>query len=175
MTRALLTERLPGTGPAHERLVLPYHFRQKSRLLAQLASGEEVGLVLERGTVLRGGDRLRCADGRIVLVVAAPEALSVVSHDDPWQLARAAYHLGNRHVDVQVGAGWLRYLHDHVLDDMLTGLGFVVEFAELSFEPESGAYAHAGAATAHAHTHAHSHARASPLAVTPPGHDHSHG
>ena len=157
MTRTLLTERLPPAGPAHDRLELPFHFRQKSRLLARLASGEEVGVMLERGTVLRGGDRLRCSDGRSVRVVAAPEALSVVTHDDPWQLARAAYHLGNRHIDVQVGNGWLRYLHDHVLDDMLTGLGFTVGFAELPFEPESGAYAHSGVARPHAHAHDHSH------------------
>ena len=166
MTRILITERLRGPGPAQEQLLLPFHLRQKSRLLARLSGGEEVGLMLERGTILRGGDRLLCSDGRSVVVVSAPETLSVVTASDPWQLARVAYHLGNRHIDVQVGAGWLGYLHDHVLDDMVIGLGFTVTVAELPFEPEAGAYAHSGTAHPHQIVHGHDHA---------PAHGHSHG
>jgi urease accessory protein len=157
MTRLSIHERLEHPVPAQVRLVLPYHQRQKSRLLAQLDSGDAVGLMLERGTVLRGGDCLRCSDGRTVEVVAALETLSVVTARDGAQLARAAYHLGNRHVDVQLGAGWLRYLHDHVLDAMVRGLGFEVTFAELPFEPEAGAYAHAGTSQGHSHAHGHAH------------------
>jgi urease accessory protein len=169
--RLLITERLPGNGPTQVQLVLPFHQRQKSRLLTRLSDGEEVGLMLDRGTLLRGGDRLLCSDGRSVAVVAAPETLSIVTAGDPWQLARVAYHLGNRHIDVQVGVGWLGYLHDHVLDDMVRGLGFKVTLAELPFEPEAGAYAHAGAAHSHGHAHdpapgnGHAHAHA-------PGHSH---
>src|SRR5690349_6974962 len=112
-----------GPRIATERLTLAFELRQKSRLRCVLDSGEEAGLILERGTVLRGGDLLEAIDGRIVAVVAAPEPLSVVVTDNPVWLARAAYHLGNRHVAVQVSAGALSFVHDHVLDDMLRGLG----------------------------------------------------
>lgn len=136
-----------GDRAADVDLELPFELRSKSRLRTQLATGEEVGLVLERGTVLRGGDRLQADDGRIVRVVAAPEDVSTVRAPDPWSLARAAYHLGNRHVALQVGDGWIRYLHDHVLDDMVRGLGFEVALESAPFEPEAGAYG--------AHSHAH--------------------
>lgn len=122
------------------RLELPFDLRNKSRLRTTLSSGEEIGLFLERGTVLRGGDQLACDDGRIVEVIAAPESVSTVRSMEPLQLLRAAYHLGNRHVALQVGAGWLRYQHDYVLDDMVRGLGLSVEVAEAPFEPEAGAY-----------------------------------
>jgi urease accessory protein len=144
-----LVQRLQTPRPAQARLVLPFESRQKSRLRAQLEGGEEVGVLLDRGTVLRGGDRLLASDGRVVEIVAAVEAVSVVTADDGFRLARAAYHLGNRHVAVQVGSGWLSYLRDHVLDDMVRGLGFDVSPAEQPFEPEGGAYQHPG----HAHDH----------------------
>ena len=158
-----ITMRLPDSTVAQARLVLPFELRQKSRLLARLDSGEEVGLLLYRGTILRVGDCLLCSDGRAVAVVAAHESVSVVTSADPWKLARVAYHLGNRHVAVQIGQGWLRYLHDHVLDDMVRGLGFPVRVSQLPFEPEGGAYAHGvatpGTAPAHDHHHdaAHGH------------------
>lgn len=147
-----LTERRPATA----KLVLPFELRQKSRLRTRLASGEEVGLFLERGIVLRGGDLLQAEDGTVIEVVAAPETVSTVSASDPWALARAAYHLGNRHVALQIGEGWVRYLHDHVLDDMVRGLGFAVKVEEAPFEPEAGAYGSSGMHT-HAHSHSHSH------------------
>lgn len=155
-----------SAGRADSKLVLPFDLRQKSRLLATLDSGEEIGLTLPRGTVLRGGDRLQASDGRLVEVVAAPEQVSLVRSADIRQLARAAYHLGNRHVAVQITANSLRYLRDHVLDDMLRGLGLQVESDVLPFEPEAGAYSQG-----HGHSHAHSHGHS-------PGHDHtghSHG
>jgi len=154
-----ITQRITEAKPAQARLVLPFDLRQRSRLRAQLESGEEVGLVLERGTLLRGGDCLLASDGRVVMVEAAAEAVSVVTTNDQWGLARAAYHLGNRHVALQVGPGWLRYLHDHVLDDMVRGLGFKVSMAHLPFEPEGGAYSHSGAMHSHAFvmSPAHSH------------------
>jgi urease accessory protein len=140
------------------RLVLPFEMRQRSRLLARLDSGEEVGLLLPRGTVLRGGDQLLASDGRVVEVVAAAEQVSIVRATDARQLARAAYHLGNRHVMLQVTGDSIRYPHDHVLDDMLRGLGLQVEAGSLPFEPEAGAYSSAHShAPAHEQGHAHHH------------------
>lgn len=127
---------------ATERLVLGFDARCKSRLRTRLASGEEVGLFLERGTVLRGGDRLLAKDGRIVEVVAGDETLIEATCSDPLVLARAAYHLGNRHVAVQIGEGCLRFAFDHVLGDMVAGLGLTVTRIVAPFEPEAGAYAH---------------------------------
>jgi len=98
-----------------EQLSLPFELRQKSRLRTKLASGEEAGLFLEHGSILRGGDCLRANDGRIVLVVAADEELMEAKCATPFELVRAAYHLGNRHVPVQIGDGWLRFQADDVL------------------------------------------------------------
>ncbi len=139
----LLIETLyTGDAAPTARLTLDFDARTKSRLRTQLADGEEVGLFLPRGTILRGGDRLQAADGRIVEVVSAPEDLIEARCADAFALARAAYHLGNRHVAVQVGAGWLRIQADHVLETMLTGLGAEVASLTAPFEPEAGAYAH---------------------------------
>lgn len=138
----LLIESLyTGEAQATDRLELPFDTRSKSRLRARLASGEDVGLFLPRGTVLRGGDRLRGGDGRIVEVVAAPEELLEVRCRDFQQLTRAAFHLGNRHVAVEVGPEWLRLQADHVLEGMLAGLGCQVRALTAPFEPEAGAYA----------------------------------
>lgn len=133
-------------------LTLPFELRQKSRLRARLESGEEVALKLPRGRVLRDGERLRSDDGRVVLVRAAPETVSTVRAADANSLARAAYHLGNRHIALQIGKGFLRYRHDHVLDDMLRALGLEVTVERAPFEPEGGAYGH-GHASDHEHEH----------------------
>ena len=125
---------------AKDRLVLPFERRQRSRGLARLESGEEVALSLPRGAVLRGGDLVVASDGRVIEVVAPPEPLLHAACDSPEALARAAYHLGNRHVPVQVGEGWLRLAADHVLEEMLAGLGVRVTSVEAPFEPEAGAY-----------------------------------
>ena len=124
-----------------EQLSLPFELRQKSRLRTKLASGEEAGLFLEHGSILRGGDCLRANDGRIVLVVAADEELMEAKCVTPFQLVRAAYHLGNRHVPVQIGDGWLRFQTDDVLAQMLRGLNAAVSRVSALFEPEAGAYA----------------------------------
>jgi urease accessory protein len=134
------------------RLRLPFGERSKSRLRAVLDNGEEAGLFLERGTILRDGDLLLADDGRVVEVRADEESVSTVHSDDALLLARACYHLGNRHVALQIGAGWLRYQHDHVLDDMLRGFGLEVRLELAPFEPEGGAYV-SHAAHAHIHTH----------------------
>lgn len=136
-------------------LTLPFDLRQKSRLRATLDDGREAALVLPRGEVLRSGECLRAEDGTIISIKAAAETVSTVSCADPVLLARACYHLGNRHVPLQIGAGWCRYLHDHVLDDMVRGLGLSVSCEQAPFEPEGGAYAQGHAHSQHGHTHSH--------------------
>jgi urease accessory protein len=128
--------------PATERLVLGFEARCKSRLRTRLESGEEVGLFLEAGTVLRGGNRLEGNDGRIVEVIAAPEDLMELWSGSPRKLARIAYHLGDRHVVAEIGDGWLRFPADHVLRGLVVGLGADVREVKLPFEPEAGAYGH---------------------------------
>lgn len=127
-------------APAAAHLALPYELRQKSRQRATLDTGEAVAIDLPRGAVMRGGDRLLASDGRVVEVVAPPERVLHVTCATPAALARAAYHLGNRHVAVQVGDGWLRLAHDHVLERMLQGLDATLATIDVSFEPEAGAY-----------------------------------
>jgi urease accessory protein len=135
-----------GQGVAHGaevlpilKLTLPFEQRQKSRLRAQADNGEEVALILPRGRVLRGGDRVAATDGREVEILAAAEKLL---HIESAELARVAYHLGNRHVPLQVGPGFLRIAEDHVLEEMARKLGARVSHVEAPFEPEAGAYGH---------------------------------
>lgn len=104
-----ITRKLSSSArPAELKLVLPFQLRNKSRLRTVLQNGEEVGLILDRGSVLRGGDLLLADDGRVIEVVAEPETVSTVRAEDPWALCRASYHLGNRHVALQIGDGWVR-------------------------------------------------------------------
>jgi len=147
----LIEKRAEGNSKADAHLVLSFEARCKSRLRTRLLSGEEVGLFMERGTVLRGGDKLAANDGTVIEVVAAPEMLMEATTDDPLLLAKAAYHLGNRHVAVHLLPGKLRFGADHVLGEMVRGLGLPVAEIEAPFEPESGAYGHMGA-----HPHGHS-------------------
>lgn len=147
-------EKLAVARTADVELVLPFQLRTKSRLRTALANGEEVGIVLNRGSVLRDGDLLLAEDGRVVKVIAAPELVSTVTSNDPLALVRAAYHLGNRHVALQIEAHRLRYQHDHVLDDMVRGLGLQITVEESPFEPEAGAYgghSHLAPHGSHAH------------------------
>lgn len=138
-------------------LTLPFELRQKSRLKANLNNGIQVGLMLPRGHLLRGGDCLRAEDGSVIRIEAAPESVSTVRHPDPLMIARASYHLGNRHVPLQIGNGWLRYQHDHVLDDMVRGLGLEVSCEDAAFEPEGGAYGGHSHGHDHGHEHHHDH------------------
>jgi len=116
------------------KLVLTYEQRCKSRLRVN-----DAAFVLQRGRVLRAGERIAATDGREFEVVCAAEKLL---HVETEALAKAAYHLGNRHVPVQIGDGFLRIAEDHVLEDMLKKLGARVSHVEAAFEPESGAYSH---------------------------------
>jgi len=146
------------------QLKLPFDSRQKSRLKTKLVSGEEVGLMLPRGEILRGGDLVTASDGRVIEVVAEPEKLLHIETDS---LPKVAYHLGNRHVAVQVGQTFLRIAEDHVLEEMLKKMGAKVSRVEAPFEPEAGAYAgghhqhdemgHGGKIHDHHHDHDHDH------------------
>jgi urease accessory protein len=147
-------------------LTLGFEERRRSRMRIRIDDGREAALLLPRGTVLRDGDRLRDPDrDELVSVRAADQTLSLVRAADPVTLARAAYHLGNRHVPVQVGAGWLAYEHDHVLDDMVAELGLAVETRVAPFEPEAGGYRHGENGGGHGHEHGHEHGQ---------GHGHGH-
>ncbi|HEX3852241.1 MAG TPA: urease accessory protein UreE [Polyangiaceae bacterium] len=163
-----ILEKVASNVPATLAVTLEHSDRQKSRGLLRLDDGSEAALLLERGSGLCHGDRLLADDGVVVLVQAALEGLSVVTAVDPLDLARAAYHLGNRHVAVQIEGLRLAFLHDHVLDDMLRELGLRVAFAAERFEPESGAYGHG-------HAHVEQPRKASlPLHSHGNGHAHSH-
>jgi urease accessory protein len=146
-------------------LILPYELREKSRLHARLASGEEVAVFTVRGTVLRDGDLLKGDDGRVVKIVAAKEATYRVECATPRALLRCAFHLGNRHTQAQVGgdahAGFLRIRKDAVLKEMLEGLGAIVIEEQAPFEPESGAYGGGH------HHHDHDRGHGNPLAPIP--------
>jgi len=125
----------------HARLRLPFDLRQKSRLRAKLESGEEVAIALPRGQVLRGGDLLLAQSGEVIEVVAETERVMDAACASPEALARIAYHLGNRHVAVQLANGAIRFAADAVLRKMVEGLGAQVTEIDAPFEPEAGAYA----------------------------------
>lgn len=146
-----------------DTLSLSYDRRLHTRQRACLEGGEHIALMLPRGTVLRDGDVLRCEGGRLVQVRAAPEGVSRIVSRNPIHLTRAAYHLGNRHVPTQLGPGFVAYLHDHVLDDMIRRLGLDVTAATAPFDPEPGAYGHThelppdSAPPSHSPSHEHEH------------------
>jgi urease accessory protein len=151
----IITE-LPMGARVEDTLTLPFELRQKSRLLATLDSGRQIALALPRGHVLRNGALLLASDGAAIEIRSAKEELSVVDSPDPSALIRVAYHLGNRHVALQIEPRGLAYLHDHVLDDMVRGLGLAPRVEERPFEPESGAYGRSGSHS-HAPHDAHDH------------------
>ncbi len=136
-------------------LTLVKEQREKSRLKVTLDNGEEGGLFFEKGTTFQDGDLIISTDGEtLVQIKAAPETVSSVRCDDPLMLAKACYHLGNRHIPLQINMGELRYQYDHVLDEMVRGLGLEVLTEQAPFEPESGAYSGGGH---HHHSDDHNH------------------
>ena len=158
-TDTLTTDTLTTDKTAVTDIIeLRFEQRERSRLRACLASGEEIGIDLAVGTILSHGNRLVLDDGRVVAVEAALEALLQVTAEDLATLARIAYHIGNRHVPIQVGDGWLRLLPDHVLQAMIERLGGdVVDIVE-RFQPEAGAYGRGHVHAHHGHgPHAHDH------------------
>jgi len=156
--------------PATDSLTLVFELRRRARLRARLDGGEEVGLLLERGLSLKHGQRLATKDLALVVEVRArAELLSTVSTPDLHLLARAAYHLGNRHVPLQVEPGRLSYQHDHVLDGLMHELGLHAHVVERPFEPEAGGYASGGHRHGHdEHEHGHDDGHHH-------GHSHGHG
>ncbi len=139
-------------------ITLDWDVRQKSRFDAIDSQGRSLGIFLPRGTVVRGGDVLVAEDGSLVLVKAAPQAVlritACVQHGSPFDLTRAAYHLGNRHVPIELQADHLKIEPDHVLADMLRAMHMTVVSVNEPFEPESGAYGEHGG---HSHDHDHGH------------------
>ncbi len=162
-----------GLAPALLRraatIELDWDTRQKSRFDAEDSQGRTLGVFLPRGSVVRGGDALVAEDGSLVKVIATPQPVMLVrvgDHGSPFDLLRAAYHLGNRHVPLELQPDRLQLEPDPVLADMLRQMQLAVNDALAPFEPEGGAYAsHAG--------HGHEAVRAVPARSH--GHDHGHG
>jgi urease accessory protein len=152
---------------------LDWDLRQKSRFEATDSAGRSIGVFLPRGTALRGGDVLLGEDGSLVQVWAAPQAVLRITHcpnhGTPFDLIRAAYHLGNRHVPIELKPDFLQIEPDHVLADMLRAMHLIVTEADAPFEPESGAYGDGG--------HGHGHHAHEPHAQEAhgDGHGHVHG
>ena len=148
---------------------LDWDVRQKSRFDATDSQGRRIGVFLPRGTAVRGGDVLVAEDGSLIRVVAAPQPVLRITHctahGTPFDLTRAAYHLGNRHVPIELRPDHLKIEPDHVLADMLRSMHLIVTAVEEAFEPEGGAYG------AHAHSHGHDHHGHD---HHDHGHDHSH-
>lgn len=173
-----LAAALVKRAPAVE---LDWDTRQKSRFDATDSSGRTLGVFLPRGAVVRGGDVLVAEDGTLVRVAAAPQPVLVIrhcsEHGSAFDLLRAAYHLGNRHVQIELKPDHLKIEPDHVLADMLRRMHLIVSEANEAFEPEAGAYAAEGHAH-HGHDHAHDHGHGHDHAHDHPhdhGHDHHHG
>ena len=174
MTLLHVSKCLPGgqgLAPALVRraatVELDWDVRQKSRFDCTDSSGRALGVFLPRGTAARGGDVLVAEDGSLVRVIAAPQPVLMITtcpqHGTPFDLTRAAYHLGNRHVPIELRPEHLKIEPDHVLADMLRAMHLIVNETRDTFEPEGGAYG--GSHGGHGHGHAHSHE----------GHSHSHG
>ena len=162
---------------------LDWDTRSKSRFDATDSAGRHLGVFLPRGQVLRGSDVLVAEDGSLVRVIAAPQPVlrvtSCKEHGSALDLPRAAYHLGNRHVALEVQADHVQLEPDPVLADMLRAMHLIVTEMNAPFEPESGAYAEGGGHS-HDHGHGHGHDRAHDdgrggTAPHEHGHDHDHG
>jgi urease accessory protein len=160
-------------------ITLDWDTRQKSRFDATDNTGRSLGVFLPRGTVVRGGDVLVAEDGSLVRVDAAPQTVLRITacseHGSPFDLTRAAYHLGNRHVPIELKPDHLKIEPDHVLADMLRAMHMTVVEVSEPFEPENGAYGDHGASShghGHSHEHGHAHADHEAAAHTTP---HVHG
>ncbi|MFM8865870.1 MAG: urease accessory protein UreE [Limnohabitans sp.] len=149
-------------------VTLDWDTRQKSRFDATDSSGRKLGVFLPRGTVVRGGDVLVAEDGSLVRVEAAPQPVLRITccaeHGTPFDLMRAAYHLGNRHVPIELRADHLKIEPDHVLAELLRSMHMTVTEVQEAFEPEGGAYGD-NAMMGHDHGHGHAHGH---------GHPHAH-
>lgn len=158
-----LCERCAPVETPYACLCMDFGQRQKVRSRVLATNGESVGLHIQRGSTLKDGDHLLSDDGKVFVVRAQREPLSVVECADAQTLARAAYHLGNRHVRVQVERDRVSYQTDHVIDDMLFQLGLQVSHRELPFEPEPGAYHKHGSAASEEGSHGRVHGAHDPV------------
>jgi urease accessory protein len=153
---------------------LDWDVRQKSRFDATDSNGRALGVFLPRGTLVRGGDVLVLEDGSLVRVQAAPQEVlritACAQHGSPFDLTRAAYHLGNRHVPIELQPDHLKIEPDHVLADMLRAMHMTVVTVQEAFEPEGGAYSSHGHAQGHGHSHSHDHGHEH----DPHAHSHEH-
>ena len=150
-------------------VALDWDVRQKSRFDATDSNGRTLGVFLPRGTAVRGGDVLLAEDGSLIKVIAAPQSVLKITHctehGTPYDLIRAAYHLGNRHVPIELKPDHLKIEPDHVLADMLRAMHLIVNAVDEAFEPENGAYATGGHGHGgHNHSHAHAPAPTVPAA-----------
>ena len=156
---------------------LDWDVRQKSRFDATDSLGRQLGVFLPRGTLVRGGDVLVAEDGSMVKVIAAKQAVLRITHctahGTPFDLTRAAYHLGNRHVPIELKPDHLKIEPDHVLADMLRAMHLIVHEVEEAFEPEGGAYSAGG--HGHGHAHADDHVAEKAVATSAPAPVHVHG
>lgn len=159
-----LTQRIDRSpeGGVLDTLTLPYELRIRGRLKAVTDNGRDVGLFLDRGSVLRHGDLLQASGGEVIRICAADEPVTTAFIDSGLPLARLCFHLGNRHVSLALGADadgrhWVRFPPDHVLEELAVLLGATLSHHQAPFDPESGAYAQAGREHAHSHSHSHSH------------------
>lgn len=152
----IFTQRIEHTNNCNLTLTLAYDLRKKARLKTISDTGEEVGLMLPRGIILRGGDCIKSEEGGVAKIISALEEVSVAQTDNKLVLAKASYHLGNRHMPLQIEEDSLIYLKDHVLDEMVKNLGLEIHYEKRAFEPESGAYSgHADTDDDYKHSHTH--------------------
>jgi len=147
------TQRVSHHSDYTDSVTLTFEQRTKGRLKITMDNGDEAGLFLERGPILRNGDCVSTDDGKIAKIKAADETVSTVYLDDALMLSRVCYHLGNRHIPLQISKGMVRFQHDHVLDDLVKALGLDVVCEQAPFEPESGAYGEHGNDHSHGHSH----------------------
>jgi urease accessory protein len=159
-------------GAGDDRVVLDYDYRHRRRIVLTSAEGVEFLLNLAQVPDLRDGDGLWLSNGKIVTVAAADEALMEITCADPVHLARVAWHLGNRHLPTQIDGQILRIRTDHVIGEMVVGLGATVREVNAPFHPEGGAYA--GEVAVHGHDHGHDHHGHDHHDHSNCGHDHSH-
>jgi urease accessory protein len=158
---------------------LDWDTRCKSRFDATDSAGRHLGVFLPRGQVVRGGDVLVAEDGSLVRVDAASQPVLVVracaEHGSPFDLLRAAYHLGNRHVQLELKPDHLKLEPDHVLADMLRAMHLIVREEQAAFEPEAGAYSASGHVHDHGHDHSHAHDHGAAHGHGHAAHGHAHG
>ena len=155
---------------------LDWDTRQKSRFDGVDSLGRQLGIFLPRGTLVRGGDVLVAEDGSMVKVIAAPQNVlritACAAHGTAFDLTRAAYHLGNRHVPIELKPDHLKIEPDHVLADLLRAMHLTVNEVSEAFEPEGGAYSAGG----HAHTDVQTKSKTViPIAARPHAQPHVHG